>query len=58
MHKGGGRGVGVDEMQLNFTIIIFNNFVMNEMILRISIKSTVERQVSEAQSVNFTDLTV
>ena len=31
---------------------------MNEMYLRISLKSTVESQGSEAQSVNVTDLTV
>jgi len=46
-------------MQLNtITRIIFHNFDVNEMYLRISLKSTVERQDSEAQSVNVTDLTV
>ena len=56
MHK--RVGVGEDGMQLNITRIIFNNFVMNEIYLRISLKSAVGRQDSEEQSVNVTDLTV
>jgi hypothetical protein len=58
MHKRVGVGVGEDGMQLNITRIIFNNFVMNEIYLRISLKSAVGRQDSEEQSVNVTDLTV